>query len=225
MVAGRMVPQQPRDLVIVGAGGMGREIWEMVGAINRTGAHPQWVSRGFLAVDEPDAKKLARLGATYLGSPDDPEVIAEVTGASFIVAIGSSTTRRRVYLKMTAAGLTPATLVAPGTFIGHDVTIGLGSVISGQTSITTNVRIGEGVQMNLLCSISHDVRIDDFATLSPGVTLAGAVTVHSGAFLGARATVIPNVVIGARAIVGAGAVVIRDVPPDATVVGVPARAI
>lgn len=220
-----MVPKQPQELVIVGAGGMGREIWEMVSAINLAGAHPQWVSRGFLAVDKPDAEKLARLGATYLGSPDDPEVIAEVAGASFVVAIGNSSARRRVYLEMTAAGLTAATLIAPGAFIGNDVTIGLGSVISGQTSITTNVRIGDCVQLNLLCSISHDVRIDDFATLSPGVTLAGGVTVHSGAFLGARATVIPDVVIGARAIVGAGAVVISNVPPDAKVVGVPARPI
>jgi acetyltransferase-like isoleucine patch superfamily enzyme len=43
--------------------------------------------------------------------------------------------------------------------------------------------------------------------------------------IGAGATICENLEIGDRAIVGAGAVEIRDVPPEAVVAGVPARAI
>jgi acetyltransferase-like isoleucine patch superfamily enzyme len=53
--------------------------------------------------------------------------------------------------------------------------------------------------------------------------LAGGVTAARGAFVGAGAVCAPNVAIGANSVVGAGAVVVRDVPPDTTVIGNPAR--
>ncbi len=47
--------------------------------------------------------------------------------------------------------------------------------------------------------------------------------VKRGASIGANATILPGLTIGANAMVGAGAVVTRDVPPNAIVVGNPAR--
>ena len=47
--------------------------------------------------------------------------------------------------------------------------------------------------------------------------------VCAGASIGANATILPGVTIGRHAMVGAGAVVTRSVPPDAIVVGNPAR--
>jgi acetyltransferase-like isoleucine patch superfamily enzyme len=49
-------------------------------------------------------------------------------------------------------------------------------------------------------------------------------TIEDGASLGSGSVILGGVTVGARAIVGAGAVVTRDVPPGATVAGVPARA-
>jgi acetyltransferase-like isoleucine patch superfamily enzyme len=54
------------------------------------------------------------------------------------------------------------------------------------------------------------------------VHLGGNVSVGLGALVGIGAAVLPGISIGCRAIVGAGAVVTRNVPDDATVVGVPA---
>ncbi len=51
---------------------------------------------------------------------------------------------------------------------------------------------------------------------------AGA-TIEDGARIGANATLLPGVKIGRGAIVGAGSVVTRDVAPEATVIGNPAR--
>jgi UDP-2-acetamido-3-amino-2,3-dideoxy-glucuronate N-acetyltransferase len=49
--------------------------------------------------------------------------------------------------------------------------------------------------------------------------------VARGASIGSGATIMCGVTIGEHALVGAGAVVTRDVPPGATVAGVPARLI
>ncbi|MFX9023880.1 acyltransferase, partial [Acinetobacter baumannii] len=50
-------------------------------------------------------------------------------------------------------------------------------------------------------------------------------TIKVGASIGANATILPGVTIGERAMVGAGAVVTRSVPPNAIVVGNPAKII
>jgi serine O-acetyltransferase len=55
--------------------------------------------------------------------------------------------------------------------------------------------------------------------------LAGDATVGSCCYLGAGARVIQRARVGDRTLVGMGSVAIRDVPADATVVGIPARTI
>jgi acetyltransferase-like isoleucine patch superfamily enzyme len=65
--------------------------------------------------------------------------------------------------------------------------------------------------------------IGEGSHICPGVRIAGRVKVEPGVFVGIGATVVPKVTLGCEAIIGAGAVVLHDVPPMATVVGVPAR--
>ena len=68
-------------------------------------------------------------------------------------------------------------------------------------------------------------------TLFQGVTLGGTgsrqgkrhPTLGDNVVVGAGAKILGNTTIGANVTVGANAVVVRDVPPDATVVGVPGR--
>jgi acetyltransferase-like isoleucine patch superfamily enzyme len=49
--------------------------------------------------------------------------------------------------------------------------------------------------------------------------------VCKGASIGSGAAIMCGITIGERALVGAGAVVTKDVAPDATVAGVPARSL
>lgn len=68
-------------------------------------------------------------------------------------------------------------------------------------------------------------------TLYQGVTLGGTGKGHGkrhptlcdGVFVGNNANVLGNITIGANSRVGAGSVVLTDVPPNSTVVGVPAH--
>ena len=75
------------------------------------------------------------------------------------------------------------------------------------------------------CPIKPLDFIDDYAHIAPGVHLGGDVEIGAGALIGIGATALPQRKIGAWSIVGAGAVVTKDVPPGATVIGVPARPI
>lgn len=84
---------------------------------------------------------------------------------------------------------------------------------------------GTGVVIGETAVVGNDVSILQGVTLGGTGKEAGDrhPKVRDGVLLGAGAKVLGNVVIGRGAKVGAGSVVLRDVPPCATVAGVPAR--
>jgi sugar O-acyltransferase (sialic acid O-acetyltransferase NeuD family) len=216
-------------LVVIGAGGHGREVLDVVEALNAV--QPRFDVVGVVA-DVADVDLLARRGATYLGSVDElleGRLEATAEPVNLVVAIGSAVTRSLLVGRVEAApalvGRTrwvPA-LVHPAATVGADVELGDGVVVAAGGRITTNVRIGRHAQINVNAVVSHDGRLGDHVTLSPGVLINGSVTIGPGAFLGTAAVVTPGRSIGAGSVIGAGAVVVDDVPPGVTAIGVPAR--
>lgn len=79
--------------------------------------------------------------------------------------------------------------------------------------------------------VGETAEIGDDCTLYHGVTLGGTSwnkgkrhpTLKSGVTVGAGAKILGPITIGANARVGSNAVVVKDVPDDATAVGIPAR--
>jgi len=117
--------------------------------------------------------------------------------------------------------------------IGNNVSIGSHSVIEHHLKIEDNVRIHSNVfipEYSLLkdgCLIGPNVVCTNaFHPLCPKVKecLKGP-TIGENAKVGANVTLLPAVVVGKNALVGAGAVVIEDVPPEAVVVGNPAKVV
>jgi acetyltransferase-like isoleucine patch superfamily enzyme len=98
--------------------------------------------------------------------------------------------------------------------VGDDVKIMDNSHITGRTTIR------DGAFVSTMVATTNDNQ--PTASLADDSRLAGP-TIEQRAVVGAGAILLPGVVVGEESVVGAGAVVTRDVPPGATVTGVPAR--
>jgi sugar O-acyltransferase (sialic acid O-acetyltransferase NeuD family) len=217
----RRMPSPPEPIVIVGAGGHGREIYAVIDAVNRAASAPKYDVVGFIDDGQPDLARLARLGPRHLGGIEEMP-----SDARYLIGIGESVTRERVDGQLAAMAREPVDLLThPLSWIGPDVEIGPGSIIFAGVSVTTNVRIGRHVHLNRNATVGHDVVVGDFTTLAPGVVVSGGVTIGPAVELGSGAVVLPGVTIGAGARVGAQACVTGDLLGGETAVGVPARTI
>lgn len=213
-----------QELVIIGAGGHGRELFATVKAVNAVS--PKWNVLGFVDDDPAHPERVERLGTRILGGIDWLERSGRtggVTALHYALGIGTSSVRRSLSARADAAGLQAATIIHPTALIGPDVQLGEGVIIYERSSVTTNVRIGDHTHLNVRCVVQHDSVVGEFVQFSPGVFVNGDCTLGDDVFLGTGAIVTRGCEVGEGARIGAGAVVLDDVEPGVTAVGTPAR--
>lgn len=204
-----------RDLLIIGAGGYGREVCQVVEDLGA-----EWDVLGFL----DDREELR--GGTVRDLPvlGGVEAVAEHPEAALAVAVGSPAGRRAVVARL---GDLPderfPVLVHPRAWVGNRVAIGAGTVVLAGAAVSTDIRIGRFACLNKNCIVGHDAVLGDFSTVSPGASISGFVELGEGCDIGANSVVVQGHTVGAGTIVGAGAVVTADLPAGVTAVGVPAR--
>lgn len=215
--AGRSdLPDDCRRIVIVGAGGFGREVLQW--------ARETWPDRasliaGFLS-DDPRRLDGFSTGLGILSTvgehqPEDGDYI--------LLGIGVPYSRRRVAEQLLARNARFLTLVHPRAVVASTASVGEGSIICPFAIVSDSSRLGRCVLVNYHASLGHDTVAGDYAVLSPYATLGGGARVDDEVFLGLHASVGPAITVGARSKVSANSCVLSNTPRESLVFGVPGR--
>jgi len=218
-IYGVMIPNadNPKpSVMILGAGGHGRVVLDIL--LNAR----KYNVVGFLD-NNTDIHGRRVDGVLVHGGIDDlPQIGPKLNIQGVIVAIGDNGVRRGLARQVDQIGFELISAVHPSVTLAYNASIGRNVVIAAGAVVCANCQIGDSVILNTGCIIDHQTMIGEGTHICPGVRVAGRVKVEPGVFVGIGATIIPKVTLGCESIVGAGAVVLEDIPPMATVVGVPA---
>jgi UDP-perosamine 4-acetyltransferase len=205
-------------VVIIGAGGHGRVVLDTLRQAR------QYDPAGFIDADTTRAGQLVS-GLPVLGPINLLTKLRKQDIRAAIVAIGDNRIRQGYADEVAQAGLELINAIHPSATVSPSVKLGRNILLAAGAILSPEVEVADSVIVNTGAIIDHECRLGLACHVCPGVVLAGRVTVEEKAMVGLGARVLPCLTIGARATVGAGAVVIEDVPPGATVAGVPAKTI
>jgi sugar O-acyltransferase (sialic acid O-acetyltransferase NeuD family) len=209
-----------KNIVIIGAGGFGREVKVLLDDINKI--QSTYTFLGFY--DDGIEKGTLVNGFKVLGGISELNNLSSSTYVA--VAIGAPDTKRKILEQLKNPNLKFPTLIHPSVISSDDlVSIGKGCIICAGTIITCNIEIQDFVILNLMCTVGHDTVIKKYSSAMPSVNISGEVIIHQGVYIGTGAKIINQLEIGENTVVGAGAVVSKSLPSNCTAIGIPAKVI
>lgn len=204
-----------KDIIIVGAGGFGREAVDIINAINKV--EMTWRIKGFIddnlhALDNIRCK-YSIIGTISEWTPSEDE--------TFVMGVASPTTKEKIATKLLERGAKFTTLIHPGAQISEEAIIGSGSVIGGRSSIGDCAEIGKFV--NVAGSmVGQDSVIGDFSTTTGFANIVSA-RLGRGVMVGSHAVILNRIKVGDYAVVGVGSIVVKNVKAGLKVFGYPAK--
>ena len=207
------------DIVIAGAGGCAREVYDM--ALD-TYSSEEYQVKGFLSdfpEDLDDFPELKR-GKGILGTIEGYEI---QENDRFLLAIGDVKGRAKVLQKLLMRGAKFISLVHPTVQFFRNVRLGEGVIVYPFVILSDHVHIGDYGFINAYSSIGHDAVLGENTVLCPFTAVGGGAKLGANCFTGPHVTIRPRITIGANSSVSANSFVARSAPEDSFIIGAPAK--
>ena len=207
-----------RNLVIIGASGFAREMYDL--AMVCYGHHANFTIKGFLS-DNPS-------NIEELGYPPVLSAVSDyipLVGDVFFCAIGNLYHRKKTVEIILTKGGEFINLIHPTAILSPSVKLGIGVGIKSFCVLASDVKVEDFTFLQSSVIMGHDVQIGSFCQVNSFSFFAGYVKVHNLVSVNAGARIIQNIVIEEESVVGVGSIVIRRVKKNTTVFGNPAKRI
>lgn len=207
-----------KTLLIIGAGGLGKEVVDIVRS------SPQGVKYNLAFVDDLILPNTTIHGVKVLGTCS---ILGEMSpeNTDICIAVGNPASRRSLVETVEGYGLSIATIIDPSALVRSSAVLGTGVIISACVFLSCDTVVGSHAVINPGALVGHDVKIGPYTVIGGGASLSGGVRIGEGTVVGAGASVLYNTTVGDWATVGMGAIVYAPVKNGTTVMGNPARAL
>ena len=205
-------------LAIYGTGGTGREVHEIVSAVDP--ARERWEELVFVD-DVTDAREL-------YGSRVMPfEELASLYGpdeVEFVIAVGEPASRELLFDRVAGRGYGFATVVHPSAFVSPSARLGRGVFVKMQSIVSAEAVLEDNVFVQADVIVGHDVHVGRHTQISAYSHIAGNAELGERCYLGVRASVREECRMGDDVVLAMGAVVMeKRVPSRVLAMGNPAK--
>lgn len=211
-----------KDIVIFGAGGLGREVACLIKRINAV--QPEWNLLGFY--DDGVEVGVRNEYGIVLGNVQD--LAAYDKEVAVAIAIGSPKTVNMIVGELFEnKKLQFPNLISPDFSISDpdNYSMGFGNIIQRNCTISCNVRLGNFNILNTGVGFGHDAIVGDYNSFMPAVKISGEVTIGNCNFFGVGSIVLQQLKVGNGIKLGAGSVLMRNAKDGILYMGNPAKKI
>lgn len=204
-----------KNLIIVGAGGMGRTLYS--NALECIGYGVEFTIKGFLN-DFPSLEQFENY-PPIIGTIEDYK---PQNGDVFICSIGDKL-RKQCIAKIQNRDGEFINLIHKTARLYTNAKIGIGNFIGAYTVIGNDAQIGDFNMIQSYTVIGHDAKVGNWNRIDTHVTCVGGIVIEDHVNVHTSAVINHNVVVESEATVGACSFVIKRVKFGTTVFGNPAK--
>lgn len=211
-----------KNIVIFGAGGLGREVACLIKRINAV--QPEWNLLGFY--DDGIEVGVRNEYGAVLGNVQN--LAAYDKEVAVAIAIGLPKTVKMIVEKLSKNKyLQFPNLISPDFSISDpdNYSMGHGNIIQRNCTISCNVHLGNFNILNTGIGLGHDARVGDYNSFMPAVKISGEVTIGDCNFFGVGSIVLQQLKVGNGIKLGAGSMLMRNAKDDLLYLGNPAKKI
>jgi len=208
-----------KNLIIIGARGYGREIYNLATQTNEY--NKEWKIKGFLD-DKKEALKRFKNYPPIISSVEEYKIEKDDV---FICALGEVKYKRKYIELILIKGGKFINIIHPTSIISMNVKLGIGIIICPFTYISNDVTIGNFVTIQTHSAVGHDVKIGNYSQINALTFFGGFSELKEGTTINPAATVAPGKIIDENVTIGTNSSVFKDTKPNCTVYGNPAKEI
>lgn len=212
-----------KNLIIIGAGGCGREVLQWAKDINQNDSkeigQKRWNIKGFID-DDLTTLQDKQCSVSVLSKIDEYEI---EDNDEFICCIGNGLIRKMIVDKMKAKGARFINVIHPTAVIADSCTLGNGVVIYPFALISDNAKVGDGSIINMYSSVAHDSSLGEYCTISAHCDITGMCKLGNMVFMGTTSNMVPSSKVGNNVYICAGSTVMSRIKDNVKVLGNPAK--
>ena len=212
---------EPEELLIIGTGGLAKEMAQLARQIDPSGQ--RWDRISYVAENSDSVGQSLPYGTVRY---TDQTLLERTESADVVVAVGQPKVRQRLGQQLGSSGLFRfPNLIHPDVQVDPlHVRLGKGNVLTKGVVLTCDIVIGDFNLVNWNATVGHDATLGSYNVLNPGSNVSGHVKIGDSCLIGVGAIILERLQIANGTVIGAGAVVTKSVVREnGTYVGVPAR--